>query len=128
MVLCWGWVVSDEGHRWSGQVGCSGSWGVKLDVRDLGVILILLFVVGPLPWLLGYVLSFLGWYLSLLFRWIFMGGSGFFVPCLFPGSLHGVEASFLAGTCLRKLRAAFLEVAWSSSAAFCQCWCCSLVA
>ena len=30
-----GWVVSDEGHRWS----------VKLDVRDLGVILILLSMV-----------------------------------------------------------------------------------
>ena len=30
-----------------------------------------------------------------------------------PGALHGVEASFLAGTSLRKLRAAFLGVAWS---------------
>ena len=64
-----GWVVSDEGHRWS----------VNLDVRDLGGHLDTTFMVGPLPWLLGYVLSFLGWFLSLLFRWIFMGGSGFFV-------------------------------------------------
>ena len=53
-----GWVVSDEGHRWS----------VKLDIRDLGVISILLFMVGPLPWLLGYFLSFFGWFLSLLSR------------------------------------------------------------
>ena len=65
-----GWVVSDEGHRWS----------VKLDVRDLGGHLDTTFHGW---WLLGYVLSFLGWFLSLLFRWTFMGGSGFFVPCLF---------------------------------------------
>ena len=69
-----GWVVSDEGHS---VVLSSWMFGI------LGVILILLFMVGPLPWLLGYVLSFLGWFLFLLFRWIFMGGSGFFVPCLF---------------------------------------------
>ena len=42
-----------------------------------------------------------------------MGGSGFFVPWFIPGALHGVEASFLAGTSLRKLRAAFFGVAWS---------------
>ena len=30
-----------------------------------------------------------------------------------PGALHGVEASFLAGTSWRKLRAAFFGVAWS---------------
>ena len=30
-----------------------------------------------------------------------------------PGALHGVEASLLAGTSLRKLRAAFFGVAWS---------------
>ena len=48
-----GWVVSDEGHRWS----------VKLDVRDLGGHLDTTF---PLPWLLGCVLSFLGWFFSFL--------------------------------------------------------------
>ena len=42
-----------------------------------------------------------------------------------PGTLHGIEASFLASTSLRKLRAAFLEGCLVSSAAFCQCWCCS---
>ena len=36
-----------------------------------------------------------------------MGGSGFFVPC------HGIDASFLAGTSMRKLRAAIFWVAWS---------------
>ena len=30
-----------------------------------------------------------------------------------PGALHGVEASFLADASLRKLRTAFLRVAWS---------------
>ena len=64
-----GWVVSDEGHQWS----------VKLDVRDLGVILIPHFMVGLLPWLLGFALLFLGWFLSLLSLWIFMVGCGFFV-------------------------------------------------
>ena len=41
------------------------------------------------------------------------------------GALHGVEASFLAGTSLRKLRAAFFGVAWSHRQPFCQYWCCS---
>ena len=35
-----------------------------------------------------------------------------------PGALHGIEASFLAGTSLRKLRAAFLRVAWSRRQSF----------
>ena len=37
-----------------------------------------------------------------------------FIPC----ALHGIEASFLAGTGLRKLRAAFLRVAWSRRQSF----------
>ena len=98
-----GWVVSDEGHRWS----------VKLDVRDLGVILILLFMVGPLPWLLGCVLSLLGWFSSLLFRWVFHGRLWVLRATFILGALHGVEASFLAGASLRKLRVAFFAVAWS---------------
>ena len=44
-------------------IGGLSSWMFGI----LEVILILLFMVGPLPWLLGYVLSFLGWFLSLLF-------------------------------------------------------------
>ena len=35
-----------------------------------------------------------------------------------PGALHGIEASFLADTCLRKLRTAFLKVAWSRRQSF----------
>ena len=35
-----------------------------------------------------------------------------------PGALHGIEASFLAGASLRKLRAAFLSVAWSRRQSF----------
>ena len=31
-----------------------------------------------------------------------------------PGALHGIEASFLADTCLRKLRTAIFKVVWSS--------------
>ena len=60
-------------------IGGLSSWMFGI----LGVILIPLFMVGPLPWLLGLALSFLDWFLSLLFLWIFMVGCGFFVLCLF---------------------------------------------
>ena len=98
-----GWVVSDEGHRWS----------VKLDVRDL--------------W--GYLdTTFHGWSSTLASRVRFVISRLVLVFALpldyhgrlrvlrsmfIPGALHGVEASFLAGTSLRKLSAAFLGVAWS---------------
>ena len=51
------WVVTEEGDRWS----------VKLDVRDLGGILILHFGAGLLLWLLGFVLLLLGWCSFLLY-------------------------------------------------------------
>ena len=35
-----------------------------------------------------------------------------------PGALHGIEASFLAGAGLRKLRTAFVRVAWSRRQSF----------
>ena len=109
-----GWVVSDEGHRWS----------VKLDVRDLG---------GPLD------TTFHGWSSILasrvrlvIFRLVlvfalpldFHGRLRVLRSMFIPGALHGIEASFLAGTSMRKLRAAFLGCV-VSSAAFCQYWCCS---
>ena len=75
--------------------------------------LIPLHMVGPLPWLLGYALSLFGWFLSLLSRWIFMGGSGFSVPCLFLMLYMVLRLLFFAGTSMRKLRAAILGVAWS---------------
>ena len=97
------WVVTDEGDRWT----------VKLDVRDLGgrldttfrgwsstlakrvrVVLARLLVVFALP------LHFHG-RLSVL-RNMFI-----------PGALHGIEASFLAESSVRKLRSAFCRVSWS---------------
>ena len=97
------WVVSDEGHRWT----------VKLDVRDLGghldttfrgwsstlaarlrIVLARLVVVYALP--LG-----------------FHGRLGVLRSMFIPVALHGIEASFLAESSLRKLRSAFCRVAWS---------------
>ena len=90
-----GWVVSDEGHRWS----------VKLDVRDLG---------GHLD------TTFHGWSSTLASRvrlvisrlvlvfalpLDFHGRLRVLRSMFIPGALHGVEASFLAGASLR--------VAWS---------------
>ena len=96
-------VVTDEGDRWS----------VKLGVRDLGCILILLFAVGLLPWLPGFVLLLLGWYLSLLFHWIFHGRLRVVRSMFIPGALHGIVASFLAEASLHKLRTAIVKVVWS---------------
>ena len=103
-----GWVVSDEGHRWS----------VKLDVRDLG---------GPLD------TTFHGWSSILasrvrlvIFRLVlvfalpldFHGRLRVLRSMFIPGALHGIEASFLADSSLRKLRTAFLKVAWSRRQSF----------
>ena len=103
-----GWVVSDEGHQWS----------VKLDVRDLGGHLDTAFhgwsctlasqvrlVISRLVLVSALPLDFHGRLRVLRSKFI-------------PGALHGIEASFLAGTCLRKLRAAFLRVAWSRRQSF----------
>ena len=98
------WVVTDEGDRWT----------VKLDVRDLGghldtnfrgwsstlaarvrLVLARLLVVFALP------LPFHG--RMVVLRYMFI-----------PGALHGIEASFLADSSVRKLRAAFCKVSWSS--------------
>ena len=103
-----GWVVSDEGHQWS----------VKLDVRDLG---------GHLD------TTFHGWSSTLASRVRLVISRLILVSALpldfhgrlrvlrsmfIPGALHGIEASFLAGSSLRKLRAAFLRVAWSCRQSF----------
>ena len=98
------WVVTDEGDRWT----------VKLDVRDLGghldttfrgwsstlaarvrLVLARLLVVFALP------LPFHG--RMVVLRNMFI-----------PGALHGIDASFLAESSVRKLRAAFCKVCWSS--------------
>ena len=103
-----GWVVSDEGHQWS----------VKLDVRDLG---------GHLD------TTFHGWSSTLASRVRLVVSRLVLVSALpldfhgrlrvlrsmfIPGALHGIEASFLAGASLRKLRTAFVRVAWSRRQSF----------
>ena len=97
------WVVSDEGHRWT----------VKLDVRDLG---------GHLD------TTFRGWSSTLAARvrivlarlvvvyalpLSFHGRLGVLRSMFIPGALHGIEASFLADSSVRKLRSAFCRVSWS---------------
>ena len=98
-----GWVVSDEGHRWS----------VGLHVRDLG---------GHLDTTFHGWSSTLASRVRLVISWLvlvsalpldFHGRLRVLLSMFIPGALHGVEASFLAGTILRKLRAAFFGVAWS---------------
>ena len=97
------WVVTDEGDRWT----------VKLDVRDLG---------GHLD------TTFRGWSSTLATRvrvaiarlvvvfalpLHFHGRLGVLRSMFIPGALHGIEASFLAESSVRKLRSAFCRVAWS---------------
>ena len=97
------WVVSDEGDRWT----------VKLDIRDLG---------GHLD------TTFRGWSSTLAIRvrvaiarlvvvfalpLHFHGRLGVLRSMFIPGALHGIEASFLAESSVRKLRSAFCRVAWS---------------
>ena len=99
-----GWVVTDEGDRWS----------VKLDVWDLG---------GHLD------TTFRGWSATLAKRvrlvisrlvlvfvlpLDFHGRLRVIGTMFIPGALHGVESPFLADSGLCKLRAAVCRVVWSS--------------
>ena len=98
-----GWIVTDEGHRWS----------VKLDVRDLGMHLDTTFrswsatlaTVGPLV-IAGLVLIFV---LPLDFHGRLRATGTMFLP----GAFHGIEASFLADTSLRKFRTPIFRAQWS---------------
>ena len=87
------WVVSDEGHHWT----------VKLDVRDLS---------GHLD------TTFRGWSSTLAARvrgviarlvvvhalpLSFHGRLGVLRSMFIPGALHGIEASFLADSSVRKV-------------------------
>ena len=105
VVICGAGLFPDEGHRWFCQVGCSGSWGSSTLASLVRLVISRLVLVFALP------LHFHGRLRVLRSMFI-------------PGALHGVEASFLAGTCLRKLRAAFLGVACLVGS-LCQYWCCS---
>ena len=95
------WVVTDEGDRWS----------VKLDVRDLGGILILLFGVVLLPWGVRLVIA----RLVLIFAppLDFHGRLRVIRSEFIPGALRGIEDASLAEASLRKLRTAIVRVVWS---------------
>ena len=110
-----GWIVSDEGHRWS----------VKLDVRDLGGHLDTTFHgwSSTLASRVRLVISRLVLVSALLLD--FHGRLRVLRSMFIPAALHGIEASFLADASLCKLRTAFLRVAWSRRQSICQCWCCS---
>ena len=99
-----GWLLSNEGDQWS----------VWFDVRDLG---------GHLD------TTFRGWLSTLAARdrlviarllvvfalpLHFHGRMIVLRNMFIPGALHGIEASFLADSSVRKLRAAFCKVSWSS--------------
>ena len=103
-----GWVVSDEGHQWS----------VKLDVRDLGCHLDTTFHgwSSTLASRVRLVISRLVLVSALPLD--FHGRLRVLRSMFIPGALHGIEASFLAGSSLRKLRTAFVRVAWSRRQSF----------
>ena len=98
-----GWVLSDEGHRWT----------VKLDVRDLGghldttlrgwsstLSLRVRLVISRLDLIFALPLDFYG-----RVRIV----RAMFLPC----ALHGVEASYLSKGVFLKLRAAVMRAVWS---------------
>ena len=98
-----GWVLSDEGHRWT----------VKLDVRDLGghldttlrrwsstSSLRVRLVISRLDPIFALPLDFYG-------RVRIVRAT--FLPC----ALHGVEASYLSEGVFLKLRAAVMRAVWS---------------
>ena len=85
------------------QVGCSGSWGSSR------------YYFSWLVLYLGFSGSPCHFRLVLVFALLldFHGRLRVLRSMFIPGALHGIEASFLAGTSMRKLRAAILGVAWS---------------
>ena len=54
-----------------------------------------------------------GWFSSLSIPLDFHGRLGIIRTVFIPGALHGFEASFLADSSWRKLRAAIFRVVWS---------------
>ena len=86
-----GWIVTDEGDRWSGKLDVRGP-GRHLDTTFRGWSATLA-KTGPA----GHCL---GWCYSLFYRWIFMVGSRVARTMFIPGALHGVEG-FLPCRCER---------------------------
>ena len=98
-----GWVVSDEGHRWS----------VKLDVRNLGSHLDSTFQGWSATLAAGVRLVIARLMLVFALALDFHGRLRVARSMFLPGALHGIEASFLAEAGLRKLQAAIVRVVWS---------------
>ena len=99
-----GWIVFDEGDRWS----------VKLDVRDLGGHMDTCFVrvwSATLATRVRLVIARL--VLIFVLPLDFHGGLRVKRTMFLPGALHGIEASFLADTSLRKLSTAIFRAVWS---------------
>ena len=97
------WVVTDEGDRWT----------VKLDVRDLGGHLDITFR-GWSSTLAARVRLVLARLLVVFALPLHFHGRMIVLRNMFiPGALHGIEASFLAESSVRKLRTAFCKVSWS---------------
>ena len=97
------WVVTDEGDRWT----------VKLDVRDLGGHLDTTFRgwSSTLATRVRVVIARLAVVFALPLH--FHGRLGVLRSMFIPGASHGIEASFLAESSVRKLRSAFCRVSWS---------------
>ena len=89
-----GWVVPDGGHS------------VKLDVRDLGWHLDATFRGWSDTLAVRVRLVLAQLILTFVFQLDFHGRLRVTRTMFIPGALHGVEASFLADTSLRKLRTA----------------------
>ena len=98
-----GWVLSDEGHRWT----------VKLDVRDLGGHLdtTLRGWSSTLSLRVRLVISRLGLIFDLPLD--FHGRIRVVRAMFCLGALHGVEASYLSKGGFLKLRAAVMRAVWS---------------
>ena len=99
-----GWIVTDEGDKWS----------VKLDVVDLGGHLDFTFRGWPATLATRVRLVIARLVLIFVLPLDFHGRLRVIWSMFIPGVLHGIEASFIADTSLRMLRTAFFKVVWSS--------------
>ena len=94
-----GWIVTDE----------SDKWPVTLDVRDLGGHRDTTFWVWSATLATRVRLVIARLVTVFVLPLDFHGRLGVNRSMFIPGALHGIEASFLADTRLRKLPTAFLQ-------------------